>query len=188
MLNYVKTWPDEYIFGDSLKVMGTKYGGHKLIFSNQKGTIEAQGRINICEHLEDVSIDASGFLNTNIPLDSIDYDNYEVKGKILAGLDFYIPKPLLEIIARDFNTGLFDAKNINPKLDLEAYKNALVDIFPKPEDQKNILAGLDQNSINVTTKSNDFALLFGLVDMKWDGEFQAFISTKNYRCQRTLSH
>lgn len=58
---------DQFIFGDSLKVLRDELTGNQFIFKNVDGSVEAEGKFNIGSGLKYIKVDAAGLAKTAFP-------------------------------------------------------------------------------------------------------------------------
>ncbi len=199
---------DQFIFGDSSKVIREELKGNLLVFKNQTGEIEAEGRFNIGSGFKDfIQIDAAGTAKATFPekapeteeeknsdiilLEEIDtsmmsismepeVDLNPVTAEMMAGIKISaIPEPLLKIMSNDFQASSFDAQNIVYLTDLNYYRKVATEIFPANKDMQEVINAMSTGFLDIPKKYNPYTFLFSQLKMKWHPELQSFISTSN---------
>ena len=95
----------------------------------------------------------------------------------MMGVIMQVPDPLLRIVANDFKSATFDSRIITYLTDLGFYRKAINDIFPAGEDLNAALEGLSLGFLDLPARSNPYTFLFSKVPLKWNEDYQSFIST-----------
>lgn len=160
---------DQFIFGDSTKVIANKLRGNYFVFKNQDGSVEAEGKFNIGSDLKYVSVEAAGRAQTVFPppppevnedIMEIDEDMMilddttatsaipepeaapiqPLTAELMAGIRLIVPDKLLKIIQTDFESSSFDARPIAYLTDLNFYKKAVAEFLPGTKEEE--LAGV----------------------------------------------
>ncbi len=176
---------DRFFFGDSLKVRDQGvYKGNLLVFYNANGRIDAEGKFELGQHLNYISVEAAGKARTEVgiatdtlvggPLSA------EVSADLMLAIDFPMPEEMAKMLLNDLKASSFDATRVVYAKDISFYRKGLAELFPMEE--KEVVEAIDQialNNFTLTRKVNKHTLLFGKVPMKWDPDYQSFVSTKS---------
>ena len=190
---------DEFIFGDSSKVISDQVIGNRFIFNNTTGDVSAEGKFNLGSGLKYISIATAGRAETvfppelepvpekdpNIMLaeeDTLSIFEPEFIGppttaELMAGINLIIPEALLKIMAGDFKNAGFDGQNIVYLTDINFYKKAIAELFPDNKDMTEAVNGMNTGVLEIPKKYNEFTLLFSKLKLKWDPEYQSFLTT-----------
>ena len=183
LFNYDET-RDDFIFSDSLKMVEEgRLQGNELIFHNESGKVDVEGEFNFGSGLKYVSIDAAGRASTSIEVES---DTLlggpltfaTVQGEIMAGINLLLPDELSKILLTDLQSSSFDASPVVYASDPAFYMRAASELFPDNQDVQSAIAGVTLNDFFIPSKYNNYTLLFPKIPVKWDPDYQSFISTK----------
>ncbi|MCB0578754.1 MAG: hypothetical protein KDD10_05530, partial [Phaeodactylibacter sp.] len=191
---------DQFVFGDSLKVIGGNLRGNQLIFRNRDGKLEGEGAFNMGGGLKYIKVDASGtirseFVESAAPVqenliisDTMDFTAatlppvqqvYQVDADVMAGIKLILPERLLKIMITDIESMSFDASPVVYLTDLDFYRKATANLLPPGKEADAALASLGTGLMNVPEKVNPYTFLFSRISMKWNAEFQSFISMED---------
>lgn len=185
---------DHFIFGDSTKLIANGLRGNKLVFKNTDGSVEVEGKFNIGEKLNYVSVEAAGKASAMFseePKDTAAVMLEEnalpppppiqkpVKADMMAGVSFTIPEKLIKMIETDFKSSTFDAGNIAYLTDIDFYKKVVHELIPANEETKEMLEALNLGLLDIPKKYNKYTLLFSKLPMRWDPQLQSFVSTSS---------
>jgi hypothetical protein len=191
---------DYFIFGDSVRIQTNSIRGNQLTFWNSSGKLEGKGQFNLGSGLNYVSIDASGVMESRYeevvnPEEMIISDTmslipsigqqeegvqrYEINAEFMSGVKLIIPDKLLKIMMNDIESMSFDAKPIVYLTELDFYREALMNILPPGAEAKEALATLGNGILDIPKKINPYTFLFSKIPMKWDAEYQSFVSKEN---------
>ena len=173
---------DEFIFGDSLKITSDTKQGNKIALSNKDGVIRAEGKLNICDQLKYMTIDAAGEAKTVLPTaeqDTVGRYNYAVEANMMAGIKTFIPKNMLDFITQDIKSSSFDARGVD-FTDANFYEKALSEYIKDSKLLHNTITRMKtEYKLGVPKKHNPYSFLFGKMQMKWDADYQSFVSTSD---------
>lgn len=192
VFKYLET-KDQFVFGDSAKVLNNAKRGNKFIFDDKTGKVEAEGRFNLGSGLQYVSLDAAGVAETSFPPivetpeivsdtasliapDPRQEPEMPLTAELMLGATFQLPDQLLKILYNDI-TSSFDAKVIPYLTDVEFYRKAAAELFPDDEEVKMAITGMSSGYLDIPKKFNPYTILFSKVKMKWNSEYQSFVST-----------
>ncbi len=198
---------DEFIFGDSSVVIREELRGNRMVFKNRDGSVEGEGRLNLGSELKYVELHAAGRINTvfpppppepepveeeptsNIMLadDPVEEEPEEepepepelppTTADAMMGVIMQVPEPLLRIVANDFKSATFDSRLITYLTDLGFYRRTVNELFPEGEDLNAAMEGLSLGFLDMPQRSNPYTFLFSRVPLKWNEEYQSFLST-----------
>lgn len=174
---------DEFIFGDSLKILKNSKKGSKITFSNKDGSFKAEGKLNIGDQLKYIKIDAAGEARSMFPTaqDSTVRGpfGYQVEADMMAGIKSFIPKNMLQFIIADIKSSSFDARGVDYS-DAAFYEKALSEyISDTTLLDKTIARMRTEFKLGIPKKHNPYSFLFGKMPMKWDADYQSFVSKKD---------
>lgn len=199
---------DQFVFGDSSKVILKERRGNQFIFDNKDGSAIAEGKFELGSGLQYVSIDAAGRMETKFPPPPPEVEEKEedsnimladeplvaeeqtnmpppepeiepVTAEFMAGINFIVPEPLLRIMTTDIASSSFDADLIAYLSDLEFYQNSASALFPPTPEVEASIEATSMGFLEIPPKQNPYTFLFSKLNMKWNPEFQSFISTDN---------
>jgi hypothetical protein len=172
---------DSYIFGDSLKVMGNALRGNKMTFNDRSGKIEAEGSFQLGHGLRDISVEAVGRASTAfIPVDQRDTlaglgVAAPTELDLMASIDFPFPEKVLQIMINDISNTSFEYKDVELSTD-EATTKMLAEWFPDKKQYEEAYKQLTTYKYFDLPKDKNSTIFFSKLPMKWDGQYQSFIS------------
>ncbi|MCR9098681.1 MAG: hypothetical protein NXI25_01945 [bacterium] len=191
---------DYFIFGDSVRIQTNGIRGNQLTFWNGSGKLEGKGKFNLGTGLNYVSIDASGVMESRYeevvnPDEMIISDTmslipsigqqeegvqrYEIDAEFMSGVQLIVPDKLLKIMMNDIESMSFDAKPIVYLTELDFYREALMNLLPEGTEAREALATLGNGILDIPKKVNPYTFLFSKIPMKWDAEYQSFVSKED---------
>ncbi|HMQ86922.1 MAG TPA: hypothetical protein PKB07_05030 [Flavilitoribacter sp.] len=197
---------DAFVFGDSSKVIRQELRGNQFVFKNADGTVQGEGKLELCESMKYVTVSAGGVISSAFPppkpkedpnmmsaepeqenMMSAEPDTAAAKvpeiveipttAEIMAGLQLNVPESLMKIISTDIKSSAFDARSISFLTDLDFYRKAASEVFPPSKEFQEGLLGLSSGYLDLPSKVNTFTLLFSKMKLKWDSDYQSFVST-----------
>ena len=169
---------DNFVFGDSLKVLSDGLRGNKLIYNEKTGAINAEGKVDIGGSLKYISMQAAGRLAVEAPPeDTTSMIIPAVTGDFMLAIDLLLPDDLKKMLLADFEAASFDAQPVNYSDGNIFYRKAAAELFSEKEVGK-IISSLNQGILDLPKKENTYDLLFSKVPMKWDADYQSFVSTE----------
>ena len=101
-----------------------------------------------------------------------------VLAELMAGINLILPERLYKTIITDFKSSSFDAGGINILTDMNFYKKAASELFPPKKEVDEIINGMSSGFLDMPKKYNNYSFLFSKLPMKWDPDYQSFITTK----------
>ncbi len=171
---------DTFIFGDSTRVVANQIHGNILTFSNRDGSVKSEGTYNIGSGLTNgFVIKAVGRAETaySTQKDTTSIPTFPpVTAEFLAGVMMNIPEKLKKIVMTDLKANSFDVDYINYTSSDKYYEKALAQ-WVKPEEYTDALAKLKSGFFELPKKTLKQTFIFGKLPMKWDFDYQSFIST-----------
>ncbi|MCB9275802.1 MAG: hypothetical protein H6564_17270 [Lewinellaceae bacterium] len=188
---------DYFVFGDSARVTNNSLIGNQLFFYNRDGKVEGQGRFNIGSGLQYVKVDAAGVARSKFiepqeeneemivsdtaslaPLPTRE-EKYELDAEFMAGVKMAVPEKLLRIMVTDIQSMSFDASSIIYLNELDFFRPALLNLLPQGREADEALSSLGLGILEVPKKVNPYTFLFSKLPMKWDVDYQSFVSKDN---------
>ena len=175
---------ETFNFGDSLKIVSNAIRGNKLTYNNKDASIYAEGKVNIGSGLDYISVTAAGNVKTAFPEGNVDDNGFIEPGEtqmnfeIMAGIDAFIPEKLLKIVSTDIQSSSFDAPVIDYLKKPEYYEKALAEFIPSEKDYQNAVKKMKNTGLDLPNKYDKYAFFFSRIPMKWNAEYQSFVSTE----------
>lgn len=176
---------DRFIFGDSTRIADPSYlAGNQLVYNNSTGKIEAEGTFNLGEGLQMISVKTTG--NAETAIEEIRYDSLMggplteagLKAQFMLGIQMTLPDDLMKLMVNDIKASSFEASSLVYASDVGFYRRALANMFPYSEvEVRQAIDAVALNAFNIPKKFNNFTFLFGKTPMKWDPDYQSFVST-----------
>ncbi len=196
---------DEFLFGDSTKVISQNETGNIFTFKNRDGSVNAEGKFNICSEIEFIKVDAAGIGQTKFhpPEPVVDPNmialddtistvpqaapEFPVTAELMTGIQLIVPDQLMKIMVNDFNASSFDARIISYLTDIGFYRKAAFEIFPNNKDVQTAVNGMSSGYFDVPKKFNPYTFLFSRLKLKWDPDYQSFVTTEKSTGLATLN-
>ena len=172
---------DQFLFGDSLRVVNQSRRGDLMIFDNKEGTVQTQGTYNLGSGLANgISITAVGQAGTafNVGQDTSANSYSPVTAEFMAGIMMEIPDKLKKIILNDIKSSSFDSDFIDFTKTKKFYDNATAQWIKDESDYNTALAKMRSGFYELPKKTYDYTMLFSRLPMRWDFDYQSFISTE----------
>ena len=192
---------DEFLFGDSTKVILNEQVGNRFVFNNITGNVEAEGKFNIGSGLKYIEVFTAGRAQTafapetepepepdpNIMLaveDTLAVFEPEFTGpptnaELMTGINIILPEPLLKQMTGDFKGSGFEGQSIVYLTDIDFYKKAVAELFPSNKDMAEAVKGMSSGVLEIPKKYNPYTMLFSKLKLKWDPAYQSFLTTSN---------
>ncbi len=104
------------------------------------------------------------------------YPDTEVQ--IMTAIDLILPRSLTEMMVNDIASGAYSAPQllINQRVDFATA--GIKTLFPAGTDRDRAVAGLPADAVDLPASINDHTFLFSDMKMKWNGDYQSFVSTE----------
>jgi len=170
---------DEFIFGDSTKVISNLPRGRKLTFDNKKGKVKGEGLLNICSELNYVKVKAAGTIETTFP-DQADSTKMDppVIADMMAAIDMIIPEQCYRMVVNDIQSSSFDAKDIIYVLKEPFHTANLAEFIPDTNKLAKTINLFKKRSLDMPKGYPKHSFFFSDLPMKWDPDYQSFVSRK----------
>ena len=174
---------DRFVFGDSAKVVNPEIlVGNRLYFYNKDGKIEGEGKISLLDGLQYNKATSAGRIETAYrvtgdttsggPISDANFDM-----TVMSGIDLLLTPELLRILTLDFQSSALMAPNIEYVKRPEFYKRATAELFGTDKDAMRAIQNIPSGTLDLPKKLNKFTFLFPRLEMKWDKDYQSFITT-----------
>ena len=175
---------DEFVFGDTSKILSASKKGNKLVFNATKRTYVGEGKFNIGSGLKYCSVKAAGTLKAK--MDSIQVDSlgtplpaeFDLNLRLMAGIETYIPEKLLQIMTADIQSSA-DGQFVDYAKEGVFYEKALAEFVPTEAELLPIISYSRERSLDLPKPLNPFAILFSDLPMKWNNEYQSLVTTSD---------
>ncbi len=189
---------DQFVFGDTAKILTNSLRGNQLVFKNTDGSVEVEGKFNLGSALKYVTVDAAGIGKTSFPpiIEKLEEEIVSdedttlmmqpvqveepampVNIEVMAGIKLAIPEQLLKIMITDITSSSFDASIITYLTDVNFYKKAASEIFPINADTEAAIVGMSSGYLDIPKKYNPYTFVFSRLKLKWDPDYQSFVTT-----------
>jgi hypothetical protein len=181
---------NEFIFGDTSKVLLNQARGNIFVFNNSNSSIQAEGRFQLGSGLKYVKLDGAGRAATAFPpvvdpniMTDEDSDLSNTPSvmpttfDLMAGIQLIIPEKLMKILITDLQSSAFDAKGINYLVEPDFYKKAATELFADNREVKDAIDGIVTGFLDIPKKYNPYTFVFAPVNMKWDADYQSLVNT-----------
>ena len=170
---------DEFIFGDSTKVIDNLPMGRKLTFSNKTGKVKGEGSLNICSELDYISIKAAGQLETEFAdrEDSTKMDPLVI-ADMMAAVDMIIPEQCYRMLINDIQSSSFDAKDIIYTLKEPFHTANLAEFIPDTTQLIKTIGLIKSRTLEFPKGFKKYSFLFSDLPMAWDPDYQSFVTRK----------
>lgn len=173
-----------FVFGDSSKIIEKSKLGNLLSFNEKDGGVFAEGKFNLGSGMDYVKISAAGTGTTIVlpPQNMIttegilDQPKQELKLDLMTAIDFPLPDNLKKIFVEDIIAS-FDAGIIVYLTNPEFFKNAANQLFPPDPLVQESIEAISTGYLEIPEKSNPYLFLFSKLNLKWNEEYQSFITT-----------
>jgi hypothetical protein len=192
---------DYFVFGDSSRVVNTtNLKGNILTYWNGSGKIEGKGQFNLGSGLNYVSIDATGVIRSQFeevvdqenliisdtsslipnpaqedPM-AMDVQRHDIDAEFMSGVQLIVPDKLMKIMQNDILAESYNAKPVVYLTDLGFFREAMVNMFPAGKELDEAMSSLGNGVLSIPEKINPYTFLFAKMPMKWDAEYQSFVS------------
>jgi len=173
-----ETSTDRFIFGDSLKVLGKRETGARLIFDNRVGTVIADGPLNICSGLELINVKAAGRLKSDYNT-STDSTYFDVTGEIISGIEMAIPPKLIELMINEIRAASFDAVPATYNTNMAFYQPTLHEFVSDEKDWEETLSNARLNAVLLPKKDDKFTFMLGRQTLLWNNEYGSFFTLED---------
>ncbi len=184
---------DEFIFGDSSKVLLGGKTGTKIIFQNKYSRLTGEGPLNIIPSMKYAKAKFAGLIETEFlseeaykaaPIDTLTNMVLAPGTATLvtatAGIIFEkIPEKMLRIAAADLQASSFDAPDIAYLGNEAFYEASVAEFIPDLKDYISVIAETKARTLVMPSKYNPYHFFFSRIRLKWDAENQSFVSNES---------
>lgn len=177
---------DQFTFGDSSKVANPLNirRGNLLTLSNVNGKVNFEGKFNLCNAIKAVNVTAAGRgeatfskpLNDTMSYLTVDYKAFI---DVMAGIDFFVPEKLMNVISNELTTVGLEAQDVDYMKDPLFYEKALAELISDDNDWYKATNAMKDRVLEIPKKYNKFPVLFSYIPLKWNPDLQSFISTRD---------
>lgn len=184
VLKYNET-KDEFIMGDSTKVLNKGIRGNLMSFNGKTGKIYAEGDFTLGQGLKYMQIKAAGRAFTKmIPAKQDTVSGFDtpiintgVKADFMLGVDFPFPEKVLQIMINDIANSSFDYKDVE-LANNDLNQKAAASFIEKDKDYEAAMKSLASKKTFDLPKKVKHTFFFNKMPMFWDTDYQSFISKK----------
>jgi len=172
---------DNFLFGDSLKILGLSPRGSMLKFSDTDSKIYAEGVMDLGSALPSlIQIQAAGNMNTSLTAyqDSLaGQGNIKMNIDVMHSITFELPDKLRKAMLIDLLNPNFTYAEPNYRVD-NFYDRAIAEFITDDVAYKTTIANMKSGRLEFPKGYNQQLFLFGRTPMKWDWDYQSFVSIK----------
>ncbi len=97
---------------------------------------------------------------------------------MMAAIDIQLPGKLLSMMANDIKAASFASPSLNLVSDGEFYRDGVRNLFPAGKELEAALQGMALGYIDLDKKINPHTLLFSRLKVRWNQDYQSFVSTE----------
>jgi hypothetical protein len=180
---------DEFIFGDSSKLILNGNRGTKVTYSIKNSQLIGEGPMQIGSGLKNCKLTSAGRISSEflseeaylIARDTVTGDltlpPHKNNIMCMAGVNFdLLPETLLRIMSSRLMAESMGAPEMTYTADKAFYENALAELFTDPKKYLAITNEMNIRTLNITPKDNPYQFLFSNLKLKWDQDNQSFVS------------
>ena len=165
---------DQFLFGDSIKIVSNVRQGKLLTFSDKDGKIKMEGEFNVGPKIAEMNVKAYGTTET-----TVDASADEMVLNMMTAINMYFPKDIMSILSTDFVANGFDARTVLYR-PYELYENPLAEIITDSKALAMEIANMKSTgSFTLPEKENTYAFFFSKMPMVWNAEYRSFLSKEN---------
>ncbi|MFK8057725.1 MAG: hypothetical protein AB8F78_16480 [Saprospiraceae bacterium] len=169
---------EEFLVGDSLRVLGKTRQGAMMSINVNTGAIKANGPLALGDELDYISVKAAGDLKTGYEKPANGGRFPALETDALLSIDLIIPEKLLNLVAADITAAGFDAPDVNYATQSTFLQQALPNWVANPKDSSSIAAA--KGGAFVLQKNEPkHSFIFPKLPLVYNGEYQSFFSANN---------
>lgn len=174
---------DRFSIGDSMKILTNGWRGNKLVLSNYNNKVAGEGSLNFGSGLKFIKLTAAGTIESEFAeIDStMDTENIKlpiVNAQTMLGVEMTIPEVLLTAMLNDLRSSTFETNFIDYNRGSEFYDHALAEFVKEDPVLVPMLSLMKTKTLEFPKEFKKFSLFFSKLDLKWDPDYQSFISSK----------
>ncbi len=165
---------ESFIMGDSLRVVSGVDYGNVLTYSDKDGSIKMQGKFNLGPVDDEmVSVVAGGQVET-----SVIRENASRNMTTMAGINFHLPKSLMDYVVNDITASSFDASIISYRPH-DFYEQALSEMIDNSKTRSTQLSNImSAGYMDIPKDQNPYTIFFDQLPLKWIPDYQSFVTTR----------
>lgn len=179
--------PDEFVFGDSAKIVGGAKKGCKFVFQNPNAGIQAEGVLQLGSGLKNVKAFSAGRVRTEfLPVGTVDQaldsltmapeiPDAKVNLDVMTGIEMNFPERLLKYIIADIYSNQFNKNEIDYNRE-DWIEKALAEFIADEKDWTKVVSDMKAKTLEIPAKYNTFEFLFSKLPLKWDTEYGSFVN------------
>ncbi len=176
---------EEFIMGDSTKILAKGIRGNLLSFNAKTGKIYAEGDFTLGQGLKYMQIKAAGRAFTKmIPAQKDTLNGFDtpiintgVDVDFMVGIDFPFPEKVLQIMVNDIANSSFDYKDVE-LANNDLNQKAAASFITKEKDYELAMKSLASKKTFELPKRDQHTIFLNKLPMFWDTDYQSFISKK----------
>jgi len=169
---------DQFLVGDSLRVLGKSKLGSVMSVDAATGVVKANGPLSLGNELDYISVKAAGDLTSGYQEDGSGGRFSKLETDALLSIDLIIPEKLLNIVAADISAAGFDAPDVNYGRQSNFLQRALPNWVHNPKDSSSIVAAKGGAFI-LQKDEPKHSFIFPKLSLVYNGEYQSFFSAEN---------
>lgn len=160
---------DEFILGDSAKVMGDALRGQKLVVSEATGRVDMEGQFDFGKGFNFITVQTAGSFNSFLDSES------DLTFRLSTNVKMIIPESLTDFIIADIEANEEDARDINYFSPVDkTLKNRLAEFEEDPKKLDRLWKKLENTNHLVPDFEHSF--FFSGMDLLWSDKTQSFIT------------
>ncbi len=166
----------EFVFGDSLRVVGASERGRLASVNTATGAFSGSGRLDIAGALDYISVKSAGTIATAFAQNEGEVPTLEVEA--LLSIDLIIPEKLLNLVAADIQASGFDAQDVNYGTMAAFLRPAMLNWTDVPSDSSAINAARGGGFV-LPKGEPVHSFIFPKLPLVYNGEYQSFFNAKD---------
>ena len=173
---------NNFIFGDSLKVISDYKQGKLLKYNVVNNDVLFEGPLNIGSGLKHVDLKTAGYGRTSVKMkgDTSSVANNVLEVDAMASVDFYFPEKVMKIMINDLKQSTFDASTPNYQKNIVQFGRTLSEFIPDSKKLFGTMAEVQaKNYLDFPKKDNTFKFLLSELNLKWDADYRSFVTRKS---------
>ncbi len=169
---------NEFVFGDSLRVVGASERGRVASVNTNTGAFSGSGRLALADALDYISVKAAGTISTAFAKTDSTATGPKLEVEALLSVDLIIPEKLLNLVAADIQASGFDAPDVNYGTMATFLRPALVNWTDAPADSSSINA-VRGGGFVLPKGEPAHSFIFPRLPLVYNGEYQSFFNAKD---------
>lgn len=162
---------DEFVFGDSSKIIGRELHGNKLTYNDEKGKMTAIGAFKMAMNFENPFVDFTAYGQSNYEKKIDKFDFIQIQN-----FNFLAPSVVYTNAQKLITEDAINLSELNLLDKISINREAIVNLGKNDESRAKILSDFDKLSSFYKTKDIISSLLLANVEMVWDDYDNTFHS------------